>query len=58
VQATIDQLISATQRDKKTLEGDPKFVLAEKIGKVVFGYSVPQKLLRDTLPEFVRKIEK
>ena len=58
VQATIDQLISATQRDKKTLEGDPKFVLAEKIGKVVFGYSVPQKLLRETLPEFVRKIEK
>lgn len=58
VQATIDQLILATRRDKKTLAGDPKFVLAEKIGKVVFGYSVPQKLLRETLFEFVRKTEK
>jgi len=58
VQTTVDQLILATQRDKKTLAGDPKFVLAEKIGKVVFGYSVPQKLLREILAKFVRKIEK
>ncbi|MDI9402129.1 MAG: 3-dehydroquinate synthase [Limisphaerales bacterium] len=57
VPATIDQLIQGTQRDKKTLAGDPKFVLAEQVGKVNFGCSVPQELLRETLREFVQKIE-
>jgi 3-dehydroquinate synthetase len=37
--------------DKKVSGGVVKFVLAEKIGKVVWNQRVPEKLIQQTLDE-------
>lgn len=55
VSQTIQQLIAALGNDKKTAGGIPRFVLAESVGKVRFGCTVPQKLLQEILAKFVQK---
>ena len=44
-----DKLLAAMQLDKKVRNGQIKFVLARKIGKVEFGHKVPAKLLEQIL---------
>jgi 3-dehydroquinate synthase len=43
------QLFSAMRLDKKVSGGEIKFVLARRIGEVVWGQSVPEDLIRFTL---------
>ncbi len=43
------KLFAAMKLDKKVSEGEIKFVLAKRIGKVVWGQSVPESLIRATL---------
>ncbi len=43
------KLFKAMQLDKKVSGGEARFVLAKKIGKVVFGVKVPPALVSDTV---------
>lgn len=43
------KLFTAMQLDKKSTEGEVKFVLAERIGKVVWGCAVPRELIEQAL---------
>jgi 3-dehydroquinate synthase len=43
------QLFDAMRLDKKVSGGEIKFVLAKRIGEVVWGQSVPEDLIRATL---------
>ncbi|HEY5297686.1 MAG TPA: 3-dehydroquinate synthase [Verrucomicrobiae bacterium] len=43
------KLFAAMTLDKKVSDGEIKFVLAEKIGRVVWGQKVPQVLIEDVL---------
>jgi 3-dehydroquinate synthase len=43
------KLFAAIRLDKKVSGGEIKFVLAERIGKVVWGQNVPEDLIRETL---------
>ena len=43
------QLFAAMRLDKKVSDGEIKFVLAQRIGKVAWGQSVPDDLIRETL---------
>ena len=43
------KLFAAMKLDKKVSGGEVKFVLAEKIGKVVWGQKVPQNLIEQVL---------
>ena len=43
------KLRAAMRLDKKVAAGEIKFVLAERIGKVVWGQRVPEHLIRDVL---------
>ena len=43
------QLFAAMRLDKKVTDGEIKFVLARQIGKVVWGQSVRNELIRETL---------
>jgi 3-dehydroquinate synthase len=43
------KLFAAMRLDKKVSGGEIKFVLAERLGKVVWGQSVPEDLIRETL---------
>lgn len=45
----IKHLFAAMRLDKKVSEGEIKFVLAKRIGEVVWGRSVPDELIRFTL---------
>ena len=45
------KLLAATKLDKKVSGGEVKFVLAEKIGKVVWNRRVPEKLIQQALDE-------
>ena len=45
------KLLAAMKLDKKVSGGEVKFVLAEKIGKVVWNQRVPEKLIQQTLDE-------
>jgi 3-dehydroquinate synthase len=45
------QLLNAMKLDKKVSRGEVKFVLAERIGKVQFGCSVPQALVEKAAAE-------
>jgi 3-dehydroquinate synthase len=45
------KLFAAMKVDKKVSAGEIKFVLAEKIGKVVWSQRVPDKLIQQTLDE-------
>jgi 3-dehydroquinate synthase len=42
-------LFAAMRLDKKVSGGEIKFVLAKKIGEVVWGQSVPEELIRSTI---------
>jgi 3-dehydroquinate synthetase len=42
-------LFAAMRLDKKVSGGEIKFVLARKIGEVVWGQQVPEELIRQTL---------
>lgn len=44
-----ERLIDETQKDKKAIDGRPKFVLLESIGKARYGVEVPLELLREVL---------
>lgn len=44
-----ERLLTAMRLDKKVSEGEIKFVLAEKIGKVVWGQRVPAALIHQVL---------
>ena len=41
--------------DKKVSGGEIKFVLARKIGKVVWGQRVPENLINQALDEIVNR---
>ena len=41
--------------DKKVSGGEIKFVLAEKIGKVVWNQRVPEDVIHDALDEIVNR---
>ena len=43
------KLISAMRLDKKVSGGEVKFVLAKKIGETLWGQSVPERLIHETL---------
>ncbi len=43
------KLFTAMKLDKKVSAGEIKFVLAQKIGKVVWSQRVPEKLIQQTL---------
>jgi 3-dehydroquinate synthase len=43
------KLFAAMKLDKKVSAGEIKFVLAKRIGKVVWGQNVPESLIRSTL---------
>jgi 3-dehydroquinate synthase len=43
------KLFAAMRLDKKVSGGEIKFVLAERIGKVVWGQRVPEKLINQAL---------
>jgi len=45
------KLFAAMMLDKKVSGGEIKFVLAQKIGKVVWDQRVPEKLIQQTLDE-------
>jgi 3-dehydroquinate synthase len=49
------RLLRAMELDKKVSGGEIKFVLAEKIGKVVWGQRVPLPLLTDTVKSLARE---
>ncbi len=49
------KLFVAMRLDKKVSGGEIKFVLAKKIGKVVWGQRVPEALISQTLDEIDRK---
>ena len=44
-----DRLFAAMKLDKKVSSGDIKFVLAERIGKVVWGQKVPDAMIREVI---------
>jgi 3-dehydroquinate synthetase len=43
------KLFTAMKLDKKVSAGEIKFVLAEKIGKVVWGQKIPAELIESVL---------
>jgi 3-dehydroquinate synthase len=43
------KLFGAMRLDKKVSGGEIKFVLAKKIGEIVWGQNVPEDLIRSTL---------
>jgi 3-dehydroquinate synthetase len=43
------KLLTAMKLDKKVSGGEIKFVLAERIGKVVWGQNVPEELVERVL---------
>ena len=45
----LKKLSAALRLDKKVSGGEIRFVLAERLGKVVWGQSVPEDLIRETL---------
>jgi len=45
------KLLNAMRLDKKVSGGEIKFVLAEKIGKVVWNRRVPENLIHNALDE-------
>ena len=45
----LKKLSAALRLDKKVCDGEIKFVLAERLGKVVWGQSVPEDFVRETL---------
>lgn len=47
--ARLQQLLAAMRLDKKVSAGEIKFVLAEKIGRVVWGQAVPESLVGESL---------
>ncbi|MEO5804071.1 MAG: 3-dehydroquinate synthase [Verrucomicrobiota bacterium] len=50
--ASRKNLFRAMQLDKKVSGGEIKFILAKKIGEVLFGQSVPPALIAQTLSDF------
>jgi 3-dehydroquinate synthetase len=44
------KLFAAMKLDKKVSGGEIKFILARRIGKVVWGQKVPPVLIDDVLP--------
>ncbi len=48
-QREMEKLFTAMRLDKKVSGGEVKFVLAKKIGQIVWGQSVPEDLIRQTL---------
>ncbi len=46
---SVEAILAAAQRDKKTQDGQLRFVLAERIGMVRFGQSVPVEAVRAAL---------
>jgi 3-dehydroquinate synthase len=49
------KLLHAMRLDKKVSGGEIKFVLAEKIGKVVWNQRVPENMIHDALDEIVNR---
>jgi 3-dehydroquinate synthase len=49
------KLLNAMRLDKKVSGGEIKFVLAEKIGKVVWNQRVLENLIRDALDEIINR---
>ena len=49
------KLLHAMRLDKKVSGGEIKFVLAEKIGKVVWNQRVPENVIHDALDEIVNR---
>jgi 3-dehydroquinate synthase len=47
--AQMKQLFGAMRLDKKVSNGEIKFVLAKRIGEVIWGQRVPDELIRETL---------
>ena len=47
----IERLLAAMRLDKKVSDGQVKFVLARKIGEVLWGQAVPEALIRQTLAD-------
>ena len=45
----MEKLSAAMRLDKKVSDGEVKFVLAKKIGEIVWSQSVPEDLIRETL---------
>jgi len=45
----VDRLLAAMRLDKKVSDGQIKFVLARKIGEVLWGQAVPEELIRQQL---------
>jgi 3-dehydroquinate synthase len=45
----MNRLLAAMKLDKKVSDGEIKFVLAQRIGRVKFGQKLPQSLVRETL---------
>ena len=45
----IERLLAAMRLDKKVSDGQIKFVLARKIGEVLWGQAVPEELIRQQL---------
>jgi 3-dehydroquinate synthetase len=43
------KLFAAMRLDKKVSEGQIKFVLAQKIGRVVWGQRVPEEVIQEAL---------
>jgi 3-dehydroquinate synthase len=50
------KLLAAMRLDKKVSGGEIKFVLAKKIGKVVWNQRVPENVIHDALDEIVNRI--
>ena len=50
-QLTWEQLRAVIEVDKKTAQGKPKFVLADKLGTVVYGCDVSEEILSETWKE-------
>ena len=49
------KLFAAMMLDKKVSDGEIKFVLAEKIGKVVWNQRVPENLIQNALDQIVNR---
>ena len=52
------KLLAAMRLDKKVSGGEIKFVLAKKIGKVVWNQRVPENVIHDALDEIVNRKSK
>lgn len=50
---TKEDIFSAIKKDKKTINGTPKFVLLEDLGKAKAGCEVSQEMLEKTLEEII-----